>query len=95
MEDLVRASAQAGRLVLWEEVARDGAQARTLLSGEERVQVAQAQSALFGEDGPRHLIFAAGFPAVCVEEFEAVRQVVDNVDSCQVACHAPIKSRGC
>jgi 2-isopropylmalate synthase len=88
MGDLVRESAQAGRLVLWEEVARDGAQAHTLLLGPQRVAVARAQAALFGGHGPRQLIFAAGFPAVCVEEREAIREVVDAVDTCQIACHA-------
>jgi 2-isopropylmalate synthase len=88
MGDLVRESAQAGRLVLWEEVARDGAQANTLLLGPQRVAVARAQAALFGEHGPQHLIFAAGFPAVCSEEREAIREVVDAVDTCQLACHA-------
>lgn len=88
MGDLVQESARAGHLVVWEEVARDGAQANTLLSGKQRISVARAQAALFGEDGPHHLIFAAGFPAVCVEEREAIREVVDAIDTCQLACHA-------
>ncbi|HWO61514.1 MAG TPA: 2-isopropylmalate synthase [Umezawaea sp.] len=73
--DLVRESARAGRLVLWEESARDGAQGKTLMSAEFRVRLARAQGALFGVDGPRHVVFAAGFPAVCAEEFEATRRV--------------------
>ncbi|GAA2657282.1 2-isopropylmalate synthase [Streptomyces lunalinharesii] len=75
MRDVVRESALAGRLVVWEESARDGAQAKTLMPGRFRVRLACAQGALFGADGPRHVVFAAGFPAVCAEEFEAVRQV--------------------
>ncbi|MFC9742227.1 2-isopropylmalate synthase [Streptomyces noursei] len=75
MRDVVRESALAGRLVVWEESARDGAQAKTLMPGGFRVRLALEQGALFGADGPRHVVFAAGFPAVCAEEFEAVRQV--------------------
>ncbi|MFF4415736.1 2-isopropylmalate synthase [Streptosporangium sp. NPDC001559] len=74
-EDVVRESALAGRVVLWEESARDGAQAKTLMSADFRVRLARRQGRMFGADGPRHVVFAAGFPAVCAEEFEAVRQV--------------------
>ncbi|MFD8205868.1 2-isopropylmalate synthase [Streptomyces sp. NPDC059695] len=73
--DVVRESAQAGRVVLWEESARDGAQAKTLMGADFRVRLAHATGRIFGADGPRHVVFAAGFPAVCAEEFEAVRQV--------------------
>ncbi|GJF33810.1 hypothetical protein KNE206_65100 [Kitasatospora sp. NE20-6] len=73
--DLVRESAAAGRLVVWEESARDGAQAKTLMDAGFRVRLARAQGRMFGADGPRHVVFAAGFPAVCGEEFEAVRRV--------------------
>ncbi|MGW7343576.1 hypothetical protein [Streptomyces sp. NPDC054854] len=73
--DVVRASARAGRVVLWEESPRDGAQAKTLMTPDFRVRLARAQGGIFGGDGPRHVVFAAGFPAVCPEEFEAVRRV--------------------
>ncbi|ANN16081.1 2-isopropylmalate synthase [Amycolatopsis orientalis] len=73
--DIVRATALSGRLVLWEESARDGAQGKTLMSADFRVELARAQGAVFGADGPRHVVFAAGFPAVCREEFEATRRV--------------------
>jgi len=73
--DLVRESAQAGRVVLFEEAPRDGAQAKTLMSADFRVRLAREQGAIFGTDGPRHVVYAAGFPAVCPQEFEAVRQV--------------------
>ncbi|MCX4745005.1 2-isopropylmalate synthase [Kitasatospora sp. NBC_01287] len=73
--DEVRESAQAGRLVLFEESARDGAQAKTLMSAGFRVRLAREQGAVFGADGPRHVVFAAGFPSVCAQEFEATRQV--------------------
>ncbi|MFJ9692832.1 hypothetical protein [Kitasatospora sp. NPDC101183] len=73
--DVVRESARAGRLVVWEESARDGAQAKTLMPAAVRARLAREQGRVFGEDGPRHVVFAAGFPAVCAEEFEAVRRV--------------------
>ncbi|MGV9264106.1 2-isopropylmalate synthase [Kitasatospora sp. NPDC003701] len=73
--DVVRESARAGRVVIWEESARDGAQAKTLMSADFRVRLALEQGRIFGADGPRHVVFAAGFPAVCAEEFEAVRRV--------------------
>lgn len=73
--DLVRESASAGRVVLWEESARDGAQAKTLMGAGLRVRLAREQGRIFGADGPRHVVFAAGFPAVCAEEFDAVRRV--------------------
>ncbi|GLY53133.1 Sua5/YciO/YrdC/YwlC family protein [Lentzea sp. NBRC 102530] len=73
--DLVRESALGGRLVLWEESARDGAQGKTLMSADFRVRLAREQGRMFGGDGPRHVVFAAGFPAVCQEEFDATRRV--------------------
>ncbi|WP_030873049.1 2-isopropylmalate synthase [Streptomyces sp. NRRL F-2747] len=73
--DVVRESAAAGRVVLWEESARDGAQAKTLMTPGFRVELARETGRVFGSDGPRHVVFAAGFPAVCGEEFEAVRRV--------------------
>ncbi|MCG8917180.1 2-isopropylmalate synthase [Actinokineospora sp. PR83] len=73
--DIVRETALGGRVVLWEESARDGAQGKTLMSADFRVELARTQGAMFGADGPRHVVFAAGFPAVCREEFEATRRV--------------------
>ncbi|MFJ3671463.1 2-isopropylmalate synthase [Streptomyces sp. NPDC090106] len=84
--DVVRESAEAGRVVLWEESARDGAQAKTLMSADFRVRLARRTGGMFGADGARHVVFAAGFPAVCAEEYEAVRQVTDEAgDSVSVA----------
>ncbi|MEW1723435.1 2-isopropylmalate synthase [Streptomyces sp. NPDC093109] len=73
--DVVRESARAGRMVFFEESARDGAQAKTLMSAGFRVRLAREQGAIFGADGPRHVVFAASFPSVCAQEFEATRQV--------------------
>ncbi len=78
----MRESAAAGRVVVWEEAARDGAQAKTLMGAGQRVRLAREQGAMFGADGPRHVVFAAGFPAVCAEEYEAVRQVAAEAEGC-------------
>jgi isopropylmalate/homocitrate/citramalate synthase len=87
MRDIIRDTALAGHLVIWEEAARDGAQAKTLMTGPQRVALARAHGAMFGEHGPNHLIFATGFPSICQEEFEAIRQVVAEVDNCSLASH--------
>ena len=88
MNDPVLESVREGHFVLWEEIARDGAQAKTLLSAQQRVDLARAHAAMFGSDGSSHLVFAAGFPSVCEEEFAAVRQVAQEVRECSVAVHA-------
>ncbi|HXY99815.1 MAG TPA: hypothetical protein VEI03_07425 [Stellaceae bacterium] len=87
MMDVVRQTAKAGRLVIWEEVARDGAQAKTLMNANQRVAIARATGALFGQHGPHHVIFAAGLPAVSREEAEIMRQLADQVDNCTLAHH--------
>ncbi|MFG3167909.1 2-isopropylmalate synthase [Streptomyces sp. NPDC048200] len=76
--DVVRESALAGRVVLFEESARDGAQAKTLMGADFRVRLAREQGAIFGADGPRHVVFAAGFPSVCAQEYEATRHVAQE-----------------
>lgn len=85
MHDRIVKSLKDNKLVFWEEVARDGAQAKTILSGKQRVEVANANAALFNGYGQDHLIFAAGFPSIGKGEFEAIRYLVDNVDSCYLA----------
>lgn len=85
--DIARNSVKNGHMIIWEEVARDGAQAKTLLSGEQRARIALQQAKIFGEHGPNHIIFAAGYPAICKEEYEAVLYVADHVDRCSVATH--------
>ncbi len=87
MTDIVRQSTQAGYMVIWEEVARDGAQAKTLLTGQQRASIARTHSQLFGKHGPNHLVFAVGYPSMCREEFEAIRHVAANVDSCSLVTH--------
>jgi 2-isopropylmalate synthase len=75
-KDPIRATANAGRVVIWEEIARDGAQAKTLLSANDRLEIAQIQSSIFGAHGASHLVFAVGFPAVAHEEHEICRRFV-------------------
>jgi 2-isopropylmalate synthase len=87
MLDLARQSARSGRLVIWEEAARDGAQGKTLMTAVQRIALARATGGLFGAHGPHHVIFAAGFPSICGEEFEIVRQLADEVDDCTLASH--------
>ncbi len=82
MGDLVRETALTGRLVIWEESARDGAQGKTLMTGTQRVALARATGELFGEHGPNHVVFGAGFPPIAREEYEIVRQLVAEVDNC-------------
>jgi hypothetical protein len=63
MVDIITESARGGRIVFWEEVARDGAQATTLITADVRVRLAREHGRIFGADGSRHLVFAAAFPA--------------------------------
>ncbi|GAB6899047.1 hypothetical protein [Kineosporia succinea] len=75
MVDLVVESSRAGKLVLLEECARDGAQAKTLMTAAQRIAVAREQGRIFGESGPRQVIFAAGFPSIAPQEREITRRV--------------------
>jgi 2-isopropylmalate synthase len=90
MADIIRQTIKSGKVVIWEEVARDGAQAETLLSGEQRVKIARQQGDIFGEHGPEHLIFAAGYPSICKEEFKYVCQVAEQVENCSLATHGRV-----
>jgi 2-isopropylmalate synthase len=71
-------------------VARDGAQAETLLNGSQRVQIARAMGKMFGVHGLDHVVFAAGYPSICKEEFEIIRQVAAEVDNVQLATHGRV-----
>ena len=84
MQDLIQETARAGQMVIWEEAARDGGQAKTLMNAAQRIALARAQGAMFGQHGPNQLIFGIGFPSICREEFEIVRQVAAEVDNCAV-----------
>jgi len=91
MKDPILQSIHAGHLVFWEEVARDGAQAKTLLNASQRVKIARATGALFAAHGPHQVIFAAGYPAICREEFEIICQVAAEVNNCSLATHGRAK----
>ena len=82
--DGVRRSVRAGRLVLVEEVARDGAQGRTLLDARQRITIAREQARIFGPAAAERLIFVAGFPPIGPEEVDVVRRVCAEVDVCQL-----------
>jgi 2-isopropylmalate synthase len=85
--DRPKEAASRGRLVIWEESARDGAQAKTIMSGRERARVARETGDIFGAEGPSHVIFAAGFPAIGPEEMQAMRVLAESVDNCSLASH--------
>lgn len=87
MEDLIKQSVKNKRIVFWEEVARDGAQAKTILSGEKRVLIAKQTAEIFGEHAPHHLIFAAGFPSINTQECNAIKKMAEQVDDCYLATH--------
>lgn len=87
MKDRILTSMKDGFLVIWEEIARDGAQAKTLLSADKKVEIARRTGNLFGNYGPDHVIFAAGYPSIGKEEFEAVCQLSSEVDNCSLATH--------
>ena len=90
MRDLIHESMSVGHLAIWEEITRDGAQAETILTGEQRVKIARQMCDLFGGQAHHHLIFAAGYPSLCKEEFEAIRQLVAEVDTCYLATHGRV-----
>jgi 2-isopropylmalate synthase len=85
MKDRIQETLLDGKMVIWEEVARDGAQAKTLMTGQERVEVAKSTARIFGESAADHLVFAVGFPSIFQKEFEFVRMQADMVDECHLA----------
>ncbi|MEJ3653114.1 2-isopropylmalate synthase [Actinomycetes bacterium KLBMP 9759] len=85
--DRPKAAASRGEVVIWEECARDGAQAKTIMSGAERVAVARRTGSIFGAGGPDHVIFAAGFPAIGPQEVRAMRELAEEVENCSLASH--------
>ena len=51
------------------------------------IEIAHLQSAIFNSLAPNHLIFAAGFPGICKAEYEIIRQMATEVDTCYLATH--------
>lgn len=91
--DRIADSLKHKRIVFWEEVARDGAQAKTIMSAEQRIDIARMHGDLFNENGPDHLVFAVGFVSIGKEEAETIRKVADHVDNCYLAvnCRSSVK----
>ena len=87
MNDLIIKSANQGGVVFWEEVARDGAQSKTILSGKQRIEIANQHADLFNGNAKNHLIYAAGFPTAGINEFKAVEEMANNFDACYLATH--------
>jgi 2-isopropylmalate synthase len=83
--DRIAESLKCRRIVFWEEIARDGAQAKTIMNADQRIEIAKMHGDMFNENGPDHLVFAAGFVSVGKEEAETIRKVADNVDNCYLA----------
>lgn len=82
MADLIRQSVSQNTIIFHEEVARDGAQGKSFLSAEDRIFAARSHAEILGPDAQERLVFMAGFPSSGEEEFAAVREVVQSVDSC-------------
>lgn len=83
--DRIAESLKNKRVVFWEEVARDGAQAKTIMSAEQRIDIARMHGEMFNNNGPDHLVFAVGFVSIGKEEEEIIKEVADNVDNCYLA----------
>jgi isopropylmalate/homocitrate/citramalate synthase len=91
--DPLRAALDRGELAFCEEVARDGAQAKTLLDGDQRIELATRHAALLGAGAFDRLIFAAGFPGIAPEEREIVRRMAAEVEVCQLMAVCRLASR--
>jgi len=74
-------------IVIWEECARDGAQAKTIMSAAQRIEVARDTASIFGDAARKHLIFAAGFPSSSHEEFAIIRKMSEEIRDCHLATH--------
>jgi len=83
--DRIVKSLKNKNFVFWEEIARDGAQAKTLLSEVQRAEIANSHSQIFGENAPDHLVFAAGFISIGKEEKEIIKRLSETVDNCYLA----------
>ena len=69
-----------GRLVLCEEVARDGAQGKTLLLGPQRVDLLRRTAEVMGEHADECLVSMVGFPAIGPGEVDCVRHCLEALD---------------
>jgi 2-isopropylmalate synthase len=83
--DRIAESLRNKRFVFWEEIARDGAQAKTILSAKQRIEIAKLHAKMFGKNAPDHLVFAAGFVSIGKDEVDAIKLMADEVDDCYLA----------
>ncbi len=89
--DRIKNSLQKGRFVFWEEIARDGAQAKTILSAEQRIEIARLHAQMFNSNAPDHLVFAVGFVSISPLEAQTINIVAQNVDNCYLAVNCRSK----
>ncbi|MBN2892930.1 MAG: hypothetical protein JXL97_13770 [Bacteroidales bacterium] len=83
--DRIKESLKNRRFVFWEEIARDGAQAKTILSGKQRAEIANLHSQIFNQNGSDHLVFAAGFVSIAPQEVDVIKEMADGVENCYLA----------
>ena len=69
-----------GRLVLCEEVARDGAQGKTLLLGPQRADIFRRTADVLGKHADECLVSMVGFPAIGPGEVDCVRHCLEVLD---------------
>ncbi len=69
-----------GRLVLCEEVARDGAQGKTLLLGPQRMDLFRRTAEVMGEHAEECLVSMVGFPAIGPGEVDCVKHCIEALD---------------
>jgi 2-isopropylmalate synthase len=80
--DRITESLKNKHIVFWEEIARDGAQAKTILSAQERIEIASKHAEMFNEHGPDHLVFGVGFISISPEEARIIEETSEQVDNC-------------
>lgn len=85
MNDIITKSINEGKFIFWEEIARDGAQGKTILNAKQRIDIAKMHSKMFKGNAHKHLVFAAGFTAISKYEVDTIRELADNVNECTIA----------
>lgn len=89
-EDFIKNNILNKKLVIYEDCLRDGAQAKTILSLEQRRKVAFSCVKLFGIESYKQLVLVLGYPPICKEEAEICKQLASELPelSVQVVCRA-------
>lgn len=85
--DRIVESLKNKRFVFWEEIARDGAQAKTILSAKQRIEIAKKHAEIFGANAADHLVFAAGFTSIGKDEVNSIKSLADEVEDCYIAAN--------